>query len=319
MHEPSAEAAVEVVDLVKRYGAVRAVDRASFTVPAGTVFGLLGPNGAGKTTTVECVEGLRRADAGEIRVLGIDQPRGFETLKQRMGVQLQATGLYAKLTVAELVGLFAALYGAERSSVNRLVEAVGLSESRNVRVQNLSGGQRQRLLFALCMVNDPELMFLDEPTTGLDPQGRRAVWDLIRGAKDRGKTILLTTHYMEEAEQLCDTVAIMDHGRIIEMGTPAGLITRYFKETAIEFADEAQSSAASRAGPSGVYNELPGVTNVVRANGRVTLYSVDVPRTMASLLSGAGSSSWSVPRDLIVRQATLEDVFLKLTGRRIRE
>jgi ABC-2 type transport system ATP-binding protein len=230
----STEPAIRVRGLTKRYGEIRAVDGIDFDVAAGEVFGLLGPNGAGKTTTVEILEGLRTPDGGETSVLGVDVARGADSLKPRIAVSLQTAALYPKLTVAELIDLFRSFYARSRPT-DELIETLGLGERRDAQTRELSGGQRQRLAVALALVNDPELVFLDEPTTGLDPAARRSLWDLVRDLKSAGRTILLTTHYMEEAEVLCDRLAIMDHGRILEMGTVDELIFKRFHERAVHF------------------------------------------------------------------------------------
>src|SRR5690349_11804183 len=209
----STDPVVRVRALVKRYGEIRAVDGIDFDVMPGEVFGLLGPNGAGKTTTVEILEGLRPPDGGQAIVLGIDVAKGVEALKPRIGVSLQTASMYPKLTVVEVIDLFRSFYSRARPT-DELVEALGLGERRGAQTRELSGGQRQRLAVALALVNDPELIFLDEPTTGLDPAARRSLWDRVAALKNEGRTIVMTTHYMEEAEQLCDRVAIMDHGRI---------------------------------------------------------------------------------------------------------
>jgi ABC-2 type transport system ATP-binding protein len=286
-----------------------AADNVTFGVTAGEVFGLLGPNGAGKTTTVECILGLRQPDAGSITVLGMKHGAQSRHIKARIGAQLQTTGLHRRLTVRELVDLFAHLFPSARP-VDQVIELVGLQEKAKTQSKDLSGGQQQRLAVALALVNDPDLIFLDEPTTGLDPQARRGLWDVMRDLKRAGKTVLLTTHYMEEAEQLCDRVAVIDHGRIIALDTPEALINQHFQETAIEF-------VALGEPPRERLTALPGVTQTLFENGRPTLYSTDVPRTMAGLfeLVNAGALAF---KDMTVRQATLEDVFLKLTGRRIR-
>ena len=303
------QTAVNVQDLHKQYGDVRAVDGASFAIASGEVFGLLGPNGAGKTTTVECILGLRQPDAGQITVLGMEHGAQSRQIKARIGAQLQTTGLYPRLTARELVCLFGQLF-PRALPAGEVLELVGLEEKARARSADLSGGQRQRLAVALALVNDPDLVFLDEPTTGLDPQARRKLWDVIRDLKGTGKTVLLTTHYMEEAEQLCDRVAVMDHGQVIALDTPSALIHQHFQETAIEF-------VALGEPPRERLAALPGVTQSLFENGRPTLYSTDVPRTMAGLfdLVTAGMLAF---KDVTVRQATLEDVFLKLTGRRIR-
>ena len=225
---------IRVRGLTKRYGDVQAVAGVDFDVAPGEIFGLLGPNGAGKTTTVEILEGLRAPDGGEVSVLGVDVSRGADALKPRIGVSLQTAALYPKLTVTEVIDLFRSFYARSRPAAE-LIEALDLGERRDAQTRVLSGGQRQRLAVALALVNDPELVFLDEPTTGLDPAARRSLWDLVLGLKARGRTVLLTTHYMEEAEVLCDRLAIMDHGRILEMGTVDELISKRFHERAVRF------------------------------------------------------------------------------------
>ena len=302
-------AAVQVSDLYKRYGDVHAVDGVTFDVGRGEIFGLLGPNGAGKTTIVECVLGLRQPDEGMISVLGMEHGAQSRQIKARVGAQLQTTGLYPRLTVREQIDLFAHLFPRSRP-VETVIDRVGLQEKARTQTKDLSGGQGQRLAVALALVNDPDLVFLDEPTTGLDPQARRGLWGIVREFKQAGKTVLFTTHYMEEAEQLCDRVAVMDRGQIIALDTPEALINRHFQETAIEFLSVGEP-------PREQLSALPGVTQALFENGRTTLYSTDVPRTMAGLFELAASDALAF-KDMVVRQATLEDVFLKLTGRRIR-
>ena len=302
--------AVEVTHLVKRYGSTAAVDDLSFDVLVGEVFGLLGPNGAGKTTTVECIEGLRHPDSGNIRVLGLDVRRDLPALKERIGIQLQTTGLYPQLTVCEVIDLFAAFF-RHPLPTGRLIALVGLEEKEKTRTKDLSGGQKQRLSLALALVNDPDILFLDEPTTGLDPQARRSIWELIEGLRARGKSLLLTTHYMDEAERLCERVAVIDHGKIIAMSPPQTLIRENFREQAVEF-------SANPLPVLSLLEHLPGVHQVRMTDHMATCYSADVPATMAGLitLSQQGELAFE---DLTVRRATLEDVFLKLTGRKIRE
>ena len=257
---------IRVDDLRKAYGETRAVDGVSFEVRAGTVFGLLGPNGAGKTTTVEVLEGLRTPDSGSVRILGIDIVGHPDELKPRIGVSLQTAALYPRLTVVEVLDLFRGFYRRGRPT-NELVELMDLGEKRTTRTQDLSGGQRQRLSVALALVNDPELVFLDEPTTGMDPAARRALWDIVLGLKAAGRSILLTTHYMEEAEILCDRIAIMDHGRILEEGTVEDLVTRRFKERAVRF-------DAIEGLPDDRLAGMPGVTSVKHEGGEVLLVAV---------------------------------------------
>ncbi len=306
----AAEPVIRVSGLRKAYGETHAVDGVSFEVPAGTVFGLLGPNGAGKTTTVEVLEGLRTPDAGDVRVLGIDAVHHPDDLKARIGVSLQTAALYPKLTVVEVLELFRSFY-PHGHRTEELVRLMGLEEKTATRTQDLSGGQRQRLSVALALVNDPELVFLDEPTTGMDPAARRALWEVVRGLKDEGRTVLLTTHYMEEAEVLCDRLAIMDHGRILEEGTVGELVSRRFKERAVRF-------DAIAGLPDERLAAMPGVSSVKHENGEVLLYTRDVPATIGGVL--AASEDLGVePANLGVRRATLEDVFLDLTGRALRD
>jgi ABC-2 type transport system ATP-binding protein len=301
--------AIVVEDLRKTYGATKAVDGISFTVEQGEVFGMLGPNGAGKSTTIEIVEGLRTADAGAVTVLGLRQPREARAIKERIGIQLQTTSLYPRLSVTEILDLFHTFYPHHKTLPTAdLIRMVDLGEKASTRSKQLSGGQKQRLSVALALVNDPDIVFLDEPTTGMDPQARRQLWDVVLDLKRQGKTILMTTHYMEEAEQICDRVAIVDHGRIIEIGAPAELVQRHFSEIAISF----QSPDVAP------YQGLAGVTHAVSEEGTVTVYTSDAPRTMTALLAGEVANGAGL-RGLNVHSATLEDVFLKLTGRALRD
>ncbi len=301
---------IRVRGLVKRYGDLKAVDGIDFDVAPGEVFGLLGPNGAGKTTTVEILEGLRAPDAGEAIVLGIDVAKDPDPLKPRIGVSLQTASMYPKLTVVEIIDLFRSFYATSRPT-DELVDMLELGERRNARTKELSGGQRQRLAVALALVNDPELVFLDEPTTGLDPAARRSLWDLIRGLKAAGRSVLLTTHYMEEAEVLCDRLAIMDHGRILEMGTVDELISKRFKERAVRF-DRIEGI------DDATLETLAAVTSVKHDDDAILLYSTDVAATVGALLALTEARGVE-PQDLGIRRATLEDVFLELTGRALRD
>jgi ABC-2 type transport system ATP-binding protein len=301
---------IQVSDLRKNYGPTRAVDGVSFEVTGGTVFGLLGPNGAGKTTTVEVLEGLRQPDAGDVRVLGIDAIRGQDQLKSRVGVSLQTAALYPKLTVVEVLDLFRSFYPDGRGA-GELIALMDLGEKRSTRTQDLSGGQRQRLSVALALVNDPELVFLDEPTTGMDPAARRALWQIILNLKAEGRTVLLTTHYLEEAEVLCDRVAIMDHGRILEEGTVEELVSRRFKDRAVRF-DAVEGLGDERLAA------MPGVSSVKHENGEILVYTRDVAGTIGAVLAACEALGVE-PANLSVRRATLEDVFLDLTGRALRD
>src|SRR5258706_14271322 len=227
-----AQPVIQVSAIRKTYGRTGAIDDFSFEVRQGEIFGLIGPNGAGKTTTLECVEGLRTPDRGIISVLALDPARDAYTLQDRIGVQLQEAQLQKRIKEWEAVDLWASLY-SKPVDVNRLLEQLGLTDKRNAWFMTLSGGQKQRLFIALALINDPELVFLDELTTGLDPQSRRAIWDLVRGIRDRGKTVFLTTHLMEEAERLCDRVAIIEYGKIIDIDTPGGLVARHCPERTV--------------------------------------------------------------------------------------
>ena len=301
--------AVEVADLVKTYGPLRAVDGVSFQVAPQQIFGMLGPNGAGKSTTVEMIEGLRPADGGRIEVLGIDVRKHPRRVKERIGVQLQSTAFFKQLTPRQILQLFGSFY-ARALPVDQLIAAVNLEEKADDASSKLSGGQLQRLAIAAALVNDPAVVFLDEPTTGLDPQARRSLWDVIGRLRGEGKTILLTTHYLEEAEQLCDRLVIIDHGKVIAEGTPAGLIAEHYERTALEFLGDPKLDQPTLEG-------LPGVDHFEERNGQVRLSSDNVTastRALMELCTGRGVEL----RGLSIHTATLEDVFLKLTGRRIR-
>ena len=303
------EQAVIVNELRKSYGSVRAVDGASFEVEVGEIFGMVGPNGAGKTTTIECIEGLRKPDSGHVEVLGMDPLRDGYELRERIGIQLQEAALPDRLKVWETLEAFASFY---RRSLDwrPVLDLMGLEEKRGTFVSKLSGGQKQRLFIALALVNDPELVFLDELTTGLDPQARRNMWDLVLSFRDQGKTVFLTTHFMEEAERLCDRVAIMDGGSIVALDTPANLIDSLGAEDRVSFAVDRQYDIRS-------LRALPGVTRVERAGDRAIVYGQGdglVTRVVRALeLAGSGF------RDLRTEQPTLEDVFLALTGRELRD
>jgi ABC-2 type transport system ATP-binding protein len=303
---------IDVSNLVKHYGDVRAVDSISFQVRQSEVFGMLGPNGAGKTTTVEIIEGLRLADSGHVSVMGLDVSTASNKIKQKIGIQLQAPSLLPLLRVEEILDTFASFY-RHHLQIDDVLEMLALQESRKVLVKNLSGGQQQRLSVAMSLVNDPEIAFLDEPTTGLDPQARRGLWNVIKEMQSRGKTIFLTTHYMEEAELLCDRVAIMDYGKIIALSTPDNLIDDYSQEKAIQFEMQSPPSEA-------ILQGLPGITRVAIDADEVVAYSESVPDTLSALLNYAETEGLTRQlKNLHIREASLEDVFLKLTGRRIRE
>ncbi len=309
--EPGASDPIITVDgLTKRYGQLTAVDAISFEVYPGETFGMLGPNGAGKTTTLEMIEGLRQPDAGRMTFMGMDAVRDRGKVQQRIGVQLQSQALWPELTVEETLKVFQSLF-QKRTPVEQLLERFSLTEKRSARVKGLSGGQRQRLSIATALVNDPDLVFLDEPTTGLDPQARHGFWDLIREMQREGKTVVVTTHYMEEAEALCDRVAIMDHGRIMALDTPRRLVKAHASESTIEFgaAEDTDHSPLSA---------LPGVSDIRSEDGTLLLFTNDVSATLNALVRMADDKRIPI-RSLNVRSATLEDVFITLTGRRLRD
>jgi ABC-2 type transport system ATP-binding protein len=301
---------MKVRDLVKHYGEVRAVDGVSFEVMTAKVFTLLGPNGAGKTTTLEILEGIRQPDSGEIVVFGRPLQRVDRATKERMGVLLQEGNFEPYLKVREVLTLFASFFQSARPT-GEVLESIALQEKANAYVKTLSGGQRQRLAIGVALINDPELVFLDEPTTGLDPQARRNIWSIVGSLTDSGKGIVLTTHYMEEAETLSDGVCIMDHGKIIAEGTPRDLSARLGEETIIEF-------VAARLSEDQI-SSLRGCCEGTRGEGGlVAVKTDDLVSTMEDLLAWSRQSG--VPlTNMTVRQPNLEDVFLSLTGRRLRE
>ena len=301
---------VEVRNISKSYGSTLAVDSLSFSAFRGEVFGLLGPNGAGKTTTLEMIEGLRQPDAGEIFINGMNVRTDLAKVKEVIGVQLQATSLYDKIKVGEALSLYGGYYRKQRSTTE-LLELVALEDKRNDYHKNLSGGHKQRLALALTLVNDPQVVFLDEPTTGLDPQARRNLWDIINVMRSDDKTVILTTHYMEEAEQLCDRIAIMDHGKVIAEGTTGKLIEEMKVDNCIEFQEIAEL-------PADLLSALPAVTRVQQRGGNVEVFSKHPQSTLVGLLETAENKQVNI-NDLHIRRPTLEDVFLELTGRRLRE
>jgi ABC-2 type transport system ATP-binding protein len=303
------EPVVRVSGIRKAYGPVVAVDDVSFEVRRGEIFGLVGPNGAGKTTTMECMEGLRAPDRGRIAVLGLDPFRAGTALKVRIGVQLQEAQLQKRIKVGEAVRFWASLYPSTVDPV-ALLDQLGLREKRNAWFMTLSGGQKQRLFIALALINDPEVVFLDELTTGLDPQARRAIWDLVRGIRERGKTVVLTTHLMEEAERLCDRVAIIEHGRVIDVDTPRGLVARHCPERIVAVAT-ADASARER------FLALPGV-EAVDVDGPSMTIRGRTPGLVADVIQCV-SRHGIVVSDFHTTEPSLEDVFLRLTGRSIRD
>jgi len=313
MPEIASRSALRVHQLRKAYKDVVAVDGLDLEVQAGECFGLLGPNGAGKTTTVEICEGLTPPDSGEVEVLGRRWSSDAAQLRQSLGIQLQDTQLSEKLTVQETVRLFRSFFrqGAEAADI---IARVQLEEKQNSRVGDLSGGQKQRLALACALVGDPDFLFLDEPTTGLDPQARRQLWELIEEFKESGRTILLTTHYMDEAERLCDRVAIMDHGKVIALGTPRELIASTCAEQMVEFT----AGSVSHALDVPALRRIAGVREVRTENGAVLLQVAELHTSVPALL--AELTRQNVPlTELRTHSATLEDVFVTLTGRHLRD
>jgi ABC-2 type transport system ATP-binding protein len=300
---------VTVANLRKTYGSLVAVDDVSFTVEEGEIFGLLGPNGAGKTTTMECVEGVRKPDGGSIRVLGRDPGARATELQNRIGVQLQEAQLQKRIKVWEAVDLWTTLFPATVDG-EALLEQLGLTAKRDTWFMNLSGGQKQRLFIALALINDPELVFLDELTTGLDPQARRKIWDMVLGIRERGKTVFLTTHLMEEAERLCDRVAVIEHGRLIELGTADELVARHCPERTVRFASEGEVGAEA-------FAALSGLSSFAAENGgyRLTGRGPD----FISGVIGCISEHRIRVTDFRTETPNLEDVFLELTGHSIRD
>jgi ABC-2 type transport system ATP-binding protein len=313
MPEIASQSALRVRDLRKAYKDVVAVDGLNLVVQAGECFGLLGPNGAGKTTTVEICEGLTPPDSGEVEVLGRRWNSDAAQLRQRLGIQLQDTQLSEKLTVQETVRLFRSFF-RQGAGASEVIARVQLEEKQNARVGALSGGQKQRLALACALVGDPDFLFLDEPTTGLDPQARRQLWELIEEFKKSGRTILLTTHYMDEAERLCDRVAIMDHGKEIALGTPRELIAATCAEQMVEFT----AGGVSHALDVPALRRIEGVREVRTENGAVLLQVAELHTSVPALL--AELTRQNVPlTELRTHSATLEDVFVTLTGRHLRD
>jgi ABC-2 type transport system ATP-binding protein len=312
MATTTAPLALAVRGLKKAYADVVAVDSLDLEVRAGECFGLLGPNGAGKTTTIEICEGLLAPDAGTVQILGLEWARNAASLRSRLGIQLQETQLSEKLTVAETVRLFRSFYPSGRS-VDEVIGLVQLDEKRGARVGTLSGGQKQRLAVACALVGDPDLLFLDEPTTGLDPQSRRQLWDIIDTFRSQGGTTVLTTHYMDEAERLCDHVAIVDHGRVIALGTPRELIASLGAGHVIEFAVDGAGEVDERTLAS-----LSGVRSARRAGGSWALQVRAAHETIPLLLETLASRGMPLT-ELRTHSPTLEDVFVTLTGRSLRD
>jgi ABC-2 type transport system ATP-binding protein len=299
-------AVIEVQGLHKRYGDKVAVEDVSFSVERGEIFGILGPNGAGKTTTVECLEGLRKPDHGTLSVLGLDPHRETAELRQRLGVQLQESQLPDRLRAGEALELYASFY-RRPADVGKLLETLEIADKRGAQYKNLSGGQKQRLSIALALVGSPEVAVLDELTTGLDPQARRDTWELIEDVRERGVTIVLVTHFMEEAERLCDRIAVIDSGRVVAVDTPAGLVAGVDGEQRMRF-------RPSAAVPDGLFAGLPEVRSVERRGAQVVVTgSGNVVHAVTSVLA----RNQIIAGDLRVEQASLDDAFVALTGKKL--
>ncbi len=308
-------AAILARDLRKTYdGKVEAVRGLDLTIREGECFGLLGPNGAGTTTTIEILEGLLDATSGQVEILGMNWKEHDRDLRERLGISLQETRLSEKLTVRETVELFASFYRYP-AKVDEVLEELSLTEKSDAWVGKLSGGQRQRLAVATALVGNPSILFLDEPTTGLDPQSRRQLWDIVRQFQNRGGTILLTTQYMDEAERLCDRLAIIDHGQIIAEGTPIELIDRLTGHHVVEFSVSEDGAGAA----ASTWRSLPGVQAVRHEEDGVTALQVNEPHETIPALLAAVQQRGLKLEHLTTRQASLEDVFVKLTGRHLRE
>ncbi len=301
---------IQVSGIRKTYGRTVAIDEVSFEVNDGEIFGLIGPNGAGKTTTMECVEGIRKPDRGSISVLGLDPFRQVYQLQDRIGVQLQQAQLQKRIKVWEAIDLWASLYKKKPADAERLLDQLGLADKRDAWFMNLSGGQKQRLFIALALINDPEVVFLDELTTGLDPQARRAIWELVRGIRERGKTVFLTTHLMEEAERLCDRVAIIERGRIIDIDTPQRLVDRHCPERTVVLATD-DLAADER------FRAIPRIESVVRSNMQFTIRGRGED-LVAEVIHCLSENRMRVT-DFRMIVPNLEDVFIKLTGHSIRD
>jgi ABC-2 type transport system ATP-binding protein len=302
---------VKVTNLTKKYGDLVAVNNVSFSIEQGQIFGLLGPNGAGKTTTVEMIEGLRKPDSGAIEVCSIDALREPARIKEIIGVQLQSTTLYDQIRVKEAIDLFGGYYQKSVPS-GEILKLVSLTDKESSYVKNLSGGLKQRLALALALVNDPRVLFLDEPTTGLDPQARRNVWEIVEDLRNKGKTVILTTHYMEEAQQLCQTVGIMDQGKIIAMDSPENLIINAGLESTVEFRATAEETER-------ISRHSDGLAKVIKEDvDRFVIHTREASRVLQELTRVAAEQKINL-KNMTVREATLEDVFLSLTGKKLRE
>lgn len=310
---------IEVSGLYKQYGSFVAVDEVSFDVHKGEVFGLLGPNGAGKTTTMEMIEGLRKPDSGFARIAGFDTENDLRKVKELIGVQLQSTSLFELLTVEEIINMYASFY-SKSVEIEPLLTDMILQDKRKGQVKHLSGGQKQRLAIAIALVNDPLVLFLDEPTTGLDPQARRTLWDIVLRLKSLGKTVILSTHYMDEAHILCDRICLMDQGKVVALDTPDNLIQSLQSENAIEFRlpEHVVSSEEQKRQLMTLLHTIDGIEEVDLRKDRYVLYTSELQATLTGLITACSEHHIKLI-DLRTRTATLEDVFIDMTGRSLRE
>jgi ABC-2 type transport system ATP-binding protein len=305
-------AIVECEHVVKRYGDIVAVNDVTLSIEDGEIFGLVGPNGAGKTTLIEMIESLRTPDSGSIRVLGLDPTKEADAIKEKIGVQLQTTSIQPNIKVKEAIKLFASLYRRPLANPEELLKTLSLEDKADNPFRKLSGGQKQRVAIALSLVNDPSLLFFDEPTTGLDPQARRNMWDLVKNIQGQGKTIFLTTHYMEEAEELCDRVGVIDYGTVIALDTPQNLVSNLGAESKVLFTVEGKAVEATE------FRGLPAVSRVEKAGDGVVLYTSDDSATLQGLLRFADAQEFRLG-NIRTEVPSMDDVFLTLTGRELRE
>lgn len=305
---------LQVTNLRKTFGSVVAVEDISFTVQAGEVFTIIGPNGAGKTTTLEMIEGMTKPDQGEIRIMDMNWKQHEARIKQKIGIQPQTSALFDLLTVFENLDVFGSFYERQRS-IDDILEMINLTDHKNKNVKSLSGGQKQRLAIGLAMINDPDILFLDEPTTGLDPQARRNIWDIVLKLKELGKTTILTTHYMEEAEKLSDRVCIVDAGKVIALDTPEKLIMALSDDREIRLGFENEANAASVEEVSG---DLPNVTRVERAGANLTMWSTQPEESLYHLFRHTVENRLAVDQ-ISIKDLSLEDVFISYTGKEWRD
>ena len=304
------ENVIEISNLKKYFKDTKALDGVSFNVKSGIIFGMLGPNGAGKTTTIETLTGLYERDSGNVNVLGLDPEKNLKNLQKKIGVQLQSPSLFPRLKVVEILNMFGSFY-QDSLKVDEVLKQVGLEEKKDEWVKKLSGGQKHRLAVGLAMISNGEIIFLDEPTTGLDPQARINLWDVINELKTQGKTVFLTTHYMDEAEKLCDDLVIIDKGKIIAQGSPESLINEYFKDKIIEFKDTEFDDKFKEEIIETIDHKK---ISFKEKDGKVLIYSGNIQRSLKSLFQLFEKRNLELD-DVLIRKATLEDVFLKLTGR----